>query len=40
VVNASPDELEIDTAIRCVFASVRDEDAGETLTLPQWELVR
>jgi uncharacterized OB-fold protein len=40
VVDAGPDELAIGAKVRCTFAEVEDELAGETLWLPQWELVR
>ncbi|MCU1486523.1 MAG: hypothetical protein JWN67_3269 [Actinomycetia bacterium] len=40
VIDARPEELAIDAAVRCTFAEVPDEQTGETLWFPQWELVR
>jgi uncharacterized OB-fold protein len=40
VIDAAAGELAIDALVRCTFAEVEDETAGETLLLPQWELVR
>ena len=33
------ERLEIGAPVRAVFASVTDPDSGDTLALPQWQLV-
>jgi uncharacterized OB-fold protein len=40
VIDAAADELAIGARVRCTFAEVEDQLAGETLWLPQWELLR
>ena len=39
IVNAQPSAVRIGAAVRCTFARVEDPELGETLMLPQWELV-
>lgn len=40
VTNLDPGEIEIGQRVRAVFEEVADPDGGETLRIPQWEVVR
>lgn len=39
VINRRPDQLAIGQRVRAVFEPIADPDLGETLYLPQWEVV-
>jgi uncharacterized OB-fold protein len=39
VLNRAPEAVEIGQRVRAVFEEIRDEGAGETILLPQWEVV-
>jgi uncharacterized OB-fold protein len=39
VLNRAPDAIAIGDRVRVVFEEVRDPDSGETLRIPQWEVV-
>ena len=39
VLNRKPDELEIGQKLEVVFEEIKDEEAGEDLLVPQWEVV-
>lgn len=39
VVNRKPQDLAIGQPVRAVFEAIADEELGETLYLPQWEVV-
>ena len=39
VTNRQPQEIAIGQRVRAVFEEVRDPDSGDTLRIPQWEVV-
>ncbi len=39
VLNRPPQEIAIGQRVRAVFEEVRDPDSGDTLRIPQWEVV-
>jgi uncharacterized OB-fold protein len=39
IVNAPPREVSIGQSVRVTFERVEDEEAGEVLQIPQWEVV-
>ena len=39
VVNRPPDQLAIGQRVRAVFEPIADEQLGETILLPQWEVI-
>jgi uncharacterized protein len=40
VIGATNDQVTVGAVVRCTCVTVVDPDTGDTLTLPQWELVR